>query len=47
MGQAGAGSFNQLINGVLNNSDKMQSLQNFFEVWVLTIHLGYGRTSQI
>jgi chlorophyllide a reductase subunit Y len=31
MGQAGAGSFNQLINGVLNNSDKMQSLQNFFE----------------
>ena len=31
MGQAGAGSFNQLVNGVLNNSDKMQSLQNFFE----------------
>ena len=31
MGQAGVGSFNQLINGVLNNSDKMQSLQNFFE----------------
>ena len=31
MGQAGVGSFNQLINGVLNNSEKMQSLQNFFE----------------
>ena len=31
MGQSGAGSFNQLINGVLNNSEKMQSLQNFFE----------------
>ena len=29
--KATAGSFNQLINGVLNNSDKMQSLQNFFE----------------
>ena len=31
MGQSGAGSFNQLINGVLNNSEKMENLQNFFE----------------